>query len=65
MNGDGRADAVCAGDDGSVRVWEAGEDEAEIYTESWTDERFGFCVQQQKQVEFGHTKPSVLIKLGV
>ena len=23
VNGDGRADAVCAGDDGSVRVWEA------------------------------------------
>ena len=51
VNGDGRADAVCAGDDGSVRVWEAGEDEAEIYTESWTDERFGFCVQERKQVK--------------
>ena len=23
VNGDGRADAVCTGDDGSVRVWEA------------------------------------------
>ena len=51
MNGDGRADAVCAGDDGSVRVWEAGEDEADIYTDSWTDEKFGFCIQQQKEVK--------------
>ena len=53
VNADGRADVVCTAD-GGVMVWEAKKEIANIYdlTSKWIDDNFGFCVFQDKRVQF-------------
>ena len=53
VNADGRADVVCTLN-GGVMVWEAKEENTNIYDPSskWMDDKFGFCVFQEKQVRF-------------
>ena len=61
VNGDGRADAVCIGNDGSLRVWEA-QDGDELYTDFWTSQDYEFCVVEEREVRFTrHYLQSTLI----
>ena len=42
---------MCLADDGGIMVWEAKENEENIYSTEWTDVKFGFCTTPDKKVK--------------